>query len=535
MNTWRMGDMNNFAAQKSIEKLSSGLRINNAGDDAAALSISEKMRAQVRGLEQASRNIQDSISMIQTAEGGMNEIHALLQRGRELSVQAANDTNTDSDRQSIQKEIDQIVKEVDRIANTTEFNTKKLLNVASADQDKTDLINKLKNAWLGQGEKLIKDYFGLQADNYTMTVILEEGAVGGTLAYVSALVPGTGLGTNLELHIEMADYRAGNITDRILAHEMVHAVFNRSINVGTATGIPTWFNEGSAELIHGADERLSAELTSLGGNNAANRTTIVSNATDAWGGTSQEYAGAFAAVRYMHDEIQASGGNGISDIFAYLKADTTRTLDDAITNASSGAFANMADFQAQWAAEGEDYIEFNMNLTNTDTGAIGGLDADGGLTRTDTSVVLDTALSVQFFNMIFPTIQAGDQLYFQLGSNTGQSMIVGLTKVDSSALGINDADLENNASEAIGKFDTAIVTLAIERSRLGAIQNRLEFAMKIAIGSGENLQAAESRIRDADMANEMMSLTKQNILSQAAQAMLTQVNQQPHAVLQLLR
>ncbi|NLM05086.1 MAG: flagellin, partial [Clostridiales bacterium] len=128
MNTHRQLGTANAGGAKSMEKLSSGMRINRAGDDAAGLAISEKMRGQIRGLTQASRNAQDSISLIQTAEGALNETHAILQRMRELAVQSSNDTNTESDRGEIQKEIDQLTSEIDRIANTTEFNTQKLLD-----------------------------------------------------------------------------------------------------------------------------------------------------------------------------------------------------------------------------------------------------------------------------------------------------------------------------------------------------------------------------------------------------------------------
>lgn len=128
LNTYRQLTINNTAAAKNLEKLSSGFRINRAGDDAAGLAISEKMRGQIRGLNMASKNAQDGISLIQTAEGALAETHAILQRMRELAVQSANDTNTDKDRQELQKEVDQLIAEIDRIANNTEFNTKKLLD-----------------------------------------------------------------------------------------------------------------------------------------------------------------------------------------------------------------------------------------------------------------------------------------------------------------------------------------------------------------------------------------------------------------------
>src|SRR5690554_4285853 len=128
LNTHRQLTNNTLGASKSLEKLSSGFRINRAGDDAAGLAISEKMRSQIRGLEMAQKNSQDSISLIQTAEGAMNEVHSILQRMRELAVQSVNDTNTESDRQELQKEINQLTSEINRIGNTTEFNEKKLLD-----------------------------------------------------------------------------------------------------------------------------------------------------------------------------------------------------------------------------------------------------------------------------------------------------------------------------------------------------------------------------------------------------------------------
>ncbi|MFS8651339.1 MAG: flagellin, partial [Caldibacillus sp.] len=127
LNTYNRLVGNNTAVQKNMEKLASGLRINRAGDDAAGLAISEKMRAQIRGLEMASKNAQDGISLIQTAEGALNEVHSILQRMRELAVQSANDTNTDQDRQALQEEVDQLAQEITRIANNTEFNTQNLL------------------------------------------------------------------------------------------------------------------------------------------------------------------------------------------------------------------------------------------------------------------------------------------------------------------------------------------------------------------------------------------------------------------------
>lgn len=262
LNTYRQLSTNNTMIQKSIEKLSSGYRINRAGDDAAGLSISEKMRGQIRGLQQASRNAQDGISLIQTAEGALNETHSILQRMRELAVQAANDTNVTADRNSIQNELDQLAEEITRIANETEFNTQKLI-------------------------------------------------------------------------------------------------------------------------------------------------------------------------------------------------------------AASGTY------------------------------------------------------------------------YFQIGANSGQTIALSLTTMTATALSLTataiKVDTITNASAAISNIDTAIESVSTARSELGAVQNRLEHTIANLDAGAENLQAAESRIRDVDMAKEMMTFTKNSILQQAATAMLAQANQTPQTVLQLLR
>ena len=261
LNTHRQLTSNNAAASKSIEKLSSGLRINRAGDDAAGLAISEKMRAQVRGLDMASKNAQDGISLIQTAEGALNETHSILQRMRELSVQGANDTNTAGDRTAIQDEFDALVNEIDRISTTTEFNTQKLLS--------------------------------------------------------------------------------------------------------------------------------------------------------------------------------------------------------------------------------------------------------GGITNT----------------------------VFQIGANSGQTITIAISDMGANNLGVDALTIDNNtnANAAIVAIDAALSSVSTQRSKLGAIQNRLEHTINNLGTASENLTGAESRIRDVDMAKEMMEFTKNNILTQASQAMLAQANQQPQGVLQLLR
>lgn len=320
MNAHRQLGMNTVNAGKSMEKLASGLRINRAGDDAAGLAISEKMRAQIRGLEQAGRNSQDAISLIQTAEGALNETHSILQRMRELAVQSANSTNTSADRNEIQRELNQLTSEINRIGNTTEFNTQKLLNG-------------------------------------------------------SQKVSGTTGGIQLQI-----------------------------------------------------------------GSNASQSITI--------------------SINDMRSKALGLSG-------------TTESASAALT------------------------------ATTTDEGVV--------ITSSEATETANAAFSSGASNQLTDVSASGTPEY---------------------ALDVTDY---SKATAAIKVIDKAIERVSAERSKLGAYQNRLEHTIANLGTSAENLTAAESRIRDVDMAKEMMTFSKNNILAQAAQAMLAQANQQPQGVLQLLR
>ncbi len=545
LNALRNIGINTNKIGKTTGKLASGLRINNAADDAAGLSISEKMRAQIRGLGQASRNIQDGISLIQTAEGGLNEVHSLLQRGRELSVQAANGTLTKDDKGKIQDEINQIKNEIDRIANNTEFNTIKLLNAETVSgSDKQAVIDWLQKSWLKNAENLIKDKYGLTADGANLKIELDPGSPGGTLAFVQYNIDGSGKGYNLELHVDMSDFvpvsepnggTAPYYNDRILAHELVHATMARTMNFAS---LPTWFKEGTAEFIHGADERV------VGDGGTANAGNIANTISGGWVNDSIHYSGGYTAVRYLHDHIQDAGGTGIKEVFDYLKSNPTLTLDDALKNIAHGAYVGgLTGFVTDFTTNGDDYIINKMDLSNADTGAIGGLDADGGAGKNaaaavpDTPTATPTADPLSGFNEIWPVMDTAGEaavLSLQIGANASISLEVKLSNVTSDSLAISSVDVTNNAQGAIEGFDNAIERVSYERSRFGAIQNRLEHALMATNNTNENLTASESRIRDADMAKEMMKLSKDNILSQAAQAMLASANQQAQSILKLI-
>ncbi|MDF2523102.1 MAG: flagellin domain protein [Clostridiales bacterium] len=464
LNTYRQLTTNSANGQKSIEKLSSGLRINRAGDDAAGLAISEKMRGQIRGLDQASRNSQDGISLIQTAEGALNETHSILQRMRELAVQASNDTNSTDDRAELQKEIDQLTSEIDRIGDTTEFNTKKLLNggaglttsfsaetVATADQN-----------WIS----VVGGTADTKADN---TDIVIADAKKATSATYSTTVTGVTAGTAT---IEINGY---------------------SISY-TATTTAATNAENIASAINAVSDKIG----------------VTANAgTDASGG-------AAASLDIISNDVGSA-----SDLHVVSGANSI--LIAAVDSSTTG---NDADIGSAQIAD-TDYIARGNTITVT-SGDYKGLELQlNSAVMSDTNTENDATFK----------ITGNGAISLQIGANEGQEMSISIGDMRAEALGVNTINVttQSSASSAVTTIDNAIKSVSGERSKMGAYQNRLEHTINNLGTSSENLTAAESRVRDVDMAKEMMEFTKNNILNQAATAMLAQANQQPQGVLQLLR
>lgn len=398
-NTYRQLAANNTESGKSLEKLSSGFRINRAADDAAGLAISEKMRGQIRGLAQASRNAQDGVSLIQTAEGSLNETHSILQRMRELGVQAANDTNTAQDRTNIQSELDQLISEVNRIGDTTEFNTSKLLNGG------------------------MSQVYSSTAQVLTGDVLKTAGAV---ISSSTALTAIDGLGILSTDTITIGYYKDGVYTENTAA---------TITNVGT--------------------------FVSVAGLTATFTTSVVSN-TGALTVTATT-AGIAGAIEGLTITVKSSTGT--------------------VNTAASQALTKFT-----LATQARD-----VTTDNTKT--------------------------------VF------------IGANSGQSMQINTDSMKAADLGVKGLSVSTTlkSQASINAIDSALQKVSGERAKLGSFQNRLEHTINNLGASEENLTAAESRVRDVDMAKEMMNFTKNNILTQAATSMLAQANQQPQGVLSLLR
>ena len=545
--TRRQLESNSSALATSLQRLSTGQRINSAKDDAAGLQISNRLTSQVRGLNVAARNANDGISLLQVAEGALQSVTDSLQRIRALGLQAMNGSNGVSERNALDQEAQQLLQEINRINETTTFAGKKVFDQGGfsvlGDLDQRAVLNALKGFWISEGEQRVFDAFGLKADGAELEITLSNDSSSSTLASVSGSVGAGGKVFDQVLNVNMAFFDASSLpngggtpqyTDRVIAHEMAHAVMGRTLNFA---GLPSWFVEGTAEAVQGADERLSGDTA--GGTNTA-AILAAFNADDV--SASAGYSGGYAAIRYMHDEIKAAGGTGIKDIMGYLSANAGSTLDQALTNASDGAFASLADFNTQFNNDAATYVA-GLDLTNTDTGAIGGFDADGGTVFSAESVLSNQGTGLpgsQGFTLVEPELfnengVGGNTLtQFQIGAEAYETLQIGFSAFSADALALSRVDLTKTAGLTVMDIDDALAYVDRQRGYMGAIQNRLEATIANLQTISENASASRSRILDTDFAEETSQMVSRQIVQQAAQSVLAQANQRPQAVLTLL-
>lgn len=559
LNTHRQMGINAVQGSKSIEKLSSGSRINRAGDDAAGLSISEKMRGQIRGLNQASRNSQDAVSLIQTFEGAAGETHSILQRMRELAVQAASDTNTSEDRIVLNEETTQLLKEVDRIANNTEFNTMKALNYGASDPFHSLIaqIDAKVPGWINDSMVAINTRFGVaHPDSPTQRSMLVE-YVNDTVGTYAAAMSTADSGATLKLTINLDNVAPGgvplsdDVLDGLLAHEIMHAYeyteMTDLLGGGPLTNAEGWFMEGLSMLTQGGNGFITA------GGSIGTPQAATLNLGAAFPNTISGYASAYVALKTLH-EITVGGINAIID-----QLETGASLDTAMNNTTqqvqgevaggvSSNYTTFAAFIADFNANNFDaYLTASTDFTTgtgaIETGGIAGSSSNFDLASTiangtgTTLVYTHFTLTKDSSSIAVTVSEAPEKFYFQIGSNSGQNMELTTRNMTSLGLGVASVNLTTRgyAGSAIKTLDDAIESVSSARSYFGAVQNRIEHTIRNVDTSAENLQASESRIRDVDMAREMMHFTKSNILQQASQAMLSQANQAPQSILQLLR
>ena len=481
LNSYRNLTGNNNAVAKNLEKLSSGYRINRAGDDAAGLAISEKMRAQITGLNTAQKNAQDGVSLVQTAEGALTEVHSMLNRMVELADQSANGTyDNEVDRANLQKEIASLKDEIDRIADSTNFNGINLLD-GSLSAAKLDV----KSA-------------SIAGNPITPTV---NAATGTTSTFV---VKAGAAGTKQTLTVEYAD-ESGTL------HEVeVEYTSDTDAGKNDAAILGALQKSELASVFDiKSDTKGNFTLTSkVGGENGAKLTGI--STTD----TIPDAVKAGAVTKGKNETVTLT--NGAQNIAAG---------DTIVLNGKTYEF--VANTGSKPKTEGA-------------TAIVVGVDDDATIANLNTALENAGVKATKAgANLVLSATKDGAALTLQIGdtSEDFNQMNVSVGDMHTAALGIADIDISTQAGAkaAVDKIKSAINSVSSTRGDLGAIQNRLEHTINNLSVTAENMTAAESRIRDVDMANEMMAYTKNNILVQSSQAMLAQANQLPQGVLQLLQ
>ena len=474
------------AMNKALERLSSGLRINSAKDDAAGLAISDRMTSQIRGLNQAMRNANDGISLAQTAEGALQETTSILQRIRELAVQSANDTNSGTDRANIQKEVTQLQNELNRIADQTTFNSKALLDGTFTAQ---------------------KFHVGSEADE---TISVTIGAARATTMGEEAASTLTNIGgigaANTAVDLATQEAAGGNQVDADAAFTVVGSLGS----------------SGALSVAAGASAYSIQNLV----NGTSDSTGVTANATTTVSLAGLSHAGTVTMSLSSTDSGTVQGSAAAISVGVASVTDLT-SLAEAINgaSASTGITASLGATNAELVLTNES--GFDISLENfASSGNAASTMTIGGETLTaaaDDSAVIGGQVDFSAADSFSVTATATD--------------IMAATGTSSTLSSVADIDVGTQAgsNDALNVVDQALAFVTDARANLGAVQNRFESTISNLMVVSENVSAARSRILDADFAVETSNLTKAQILQQAGLAMLAQANTIPQGALTLLQ
>ena len=623
-NANRMLNVTTSAQSKSTEKLSSGYKINRAADDAAGLTISEKMRKQIRGLDRASTNAEDGVSAVQTAEGALTEVHSMLQRMNELATQSANGTNSTTDRQAIQDEIDQLTTEIDRVSETTKFNETYLLK---GDTDGATSAKNVNAHDAGLAGKLVANGDGTStfkldkalADGDNVTIAGKKYTIGSTTASTDGFekldtlgakkvsvgdsvtdangnkktlvdkFSNTGTAANIyeagdKIKIDGKEYTIATTTDlsKTTGAELSSADAQQMVSEALANGKEASFtSKATAKGIYAANATMDVKIVSALDTNEVSSLGIATTAkvSDLKGTAlaagdvvslsgkaitaTAEAPANMSTVKDIVKSLQENdaiqiGGKTITISDKTSLADNKYTVNDAlsllndkdtvnfdnVTSAEGKAALTVSGLKASTA-----YTAVDTKVAASGDNVISAKDAYSMMAeelQKASSIGADVAAEVKSDNSGNFTIRQGtvdvkEALSFNLhvgaDADSTNKITVDIDSMSSAGLGIKGikADTEQDATYAIDAIADAISQVSSQRSALGAIQNRLEHTINNLDNVVENTTTAESRIRDTDMAEEMVNYSKNNILAQAGQSMLAQANQSNQGVLSLLQ
>ena len=565
MNALSALNQNSNALNSALEKLSTGKKINSAADNASGYAISQKMQAQINGLDQSSQNAQDGISMIQTASGALNETTSILQNMRQLAVQASNSTTTQSDRSDLQLQFNQLASQINNIGNTTQFNTQDLLK--GNGQSNLATTGYVQASTLGAGTAGAAAYMTQASQVDTISA----GAAANDTYQVDLN------GQNLTVHFAANSSSYSN--DQVYNISGNDAYVNLPTSASTATETGTDIANALTQIINAnstlkgnytatADNTGKVTITAVAGgqfDGAAGNTVAaqVSGTGIAMSPAPVVTAGTNVAATQASNMIDFTGANSASSISALAgKGFTVNGQEIQFYDANNGPYTGSA-------------IAVNISGVTTDTGLVSNIVSQVG--SQINGVTLSAGTSGNAGKLVLTATQGGVagnsisysdggvnqsfQATFQIGANTGQTMTVNINDMRAEALGVtgsagsqgfsqtnnvndgtNNANVEaalditstTNADQSINVIDNAIQTVTTEQANLGAVQNRLQSTINNLGTSQQNLTTAQSGITDVNMAQEMSQFTQDNVLQQAAVSMLAQANQQPQLVLKLL-
>ena len=513
---------------KAVQQLSSGLRINSAADDAAGLAISQKLQTQVRGFDQGSRNAQDAISMVQTGESALGTTQSMLQRMRQLAVQAANDTYTDQDRANIQSEINQLISEVDRISQQTDFNTKKLLDGSAGGAQA-----------IGTGAPFVKG-LALQS-NVVIATTFELAAV---VNATKSAVEGSSAQGSFFTQTSSITITGATGTQTFTAHdgeslEDFFQVVNNS-GIGVTMGVDNNTSSGAIQIVNnyfGLQTGTGLVLNGPGAVTVVNNGVTFAQGTVFTGGaqavTVANATGDFATTGLCMQFTTAgmAGSVGTSGTFSTALADNAviaiGLIGAALGNGRYTVVTATGLNSDQIAGAG---LSAGIEIT---------LENPGNLNEVPYGTAGDTFdLDGDFDDLIgtFNVVQ-NQRLQFQVGANANQTVSLLIDAANSETLGIGSLNVltQPDAETAITQLDRAIQSISRSRANMGAIVNRLTNSLTNDQVSQENAAASNSRIEDVNMAQETVQFTRDQIIQQAGTSILAQANQAPTGILSLLR
>ncbi len=601
INSQRIISTTQGTMSKNLEKLSSGYRINRAGDDAAGLAVSEKMRAQIMSLNQAKRNTLDGVSLVQTVEGALTEVHSMLNRMKGMAVQASNSTYTDDQRAMMNQEMDALKEEIGRIGTSTNFSgvplfsngaSKKGVTLTSLYGCTLDLKNQTVNVnYAGRigkasestgydalAEKIATEYLpnaftqildafpslkaNIGGEKIEMDLRIEyiDGGYG-TLAYAQASFRADGRPFNMNITVDTADFSDESIKDgspaqdalkSTIAHELMHSVMQYTLTDGMfgrdgVEKFPEWFTEGTAQLAGGGfptgwNNKLEQIAGQIDPANPTGQDQAVADYLASYDVKDRPYGHGYLAAAYIGylasgqtDVTSANIAAGMDKIFADLAANPApKSLYSVLSNHTGGKIKDLASLERLFDNPDASLVGFVRDLSIASKGGAGSIISPnlstGGGSIFGSGVTSNSSFSVKSWS-----VGAAGRISLLVG-DANNFVDIDLFRLDSTGLRLSSTTVltHEDANSAIDSVDSAIDQVSKMRSHYGAVQNRLEHTLSNLANTIENLTAAESQIRDTDMAQAITEHVRNQILLQSGQSMLAQANQVPQVVVSLL-